>query len=157
MKREDFRLKKVKVEKNLVTIDYNISGSEKEYTEKSKSTPHPDLRVALAKFVALVSQVFGMPEENQKSITVNGIVSTVRKESEFALILASYTTESGAMVALNTPNISMDTDIWPGQEKMGEIVDEISDESFKYLFENKFSQLEMTFGEEEDNDQNQEE
>ena len=148
MNREDFRLKKVKVEKNLVTIDYNISGSEKEYTEKSKATPHPDLRVALAKFTALVSQVFGMPEENQEAITINGIVSTYKKDSEFALIMASYRTESGAMVALNTPNISMDTDYWPGQEKMGEVVDDISDESFKYLFENKSSQLEMPFTEE---------
>lgn len=154
MKKEDFRLKKVKVEKNLVTVDYTSVGSEKEFTEKSKVIPHPDLKTALAKFITLVLEVFDMPEDNQEMVTVNGIVCSEKGNSDQVMVLSSYEVASGSKVALNTPNISMDTDHWDAQGTMGEITDEVEEECYKYLFDNKAAQLTMDL--EEDQEENPE-
>jgi len=156
MKQTDFRLKKVKVEKNLVTVDYTSVGSDKEYTEKSKVVPHPDLKAALTKFTDLVLEVFDMPEDNQELVTVNGIVCSQKNNSEQVMVLSSYETASGAKVAINTPNISLDTDHWTAQQTMGEIAYEVEVECYKYLFDNKAAQLEMPFEEGQTDDQSEE-
>lgn len=153
MKKEDFILKKVKTEKNQITIDYTWAGSAKEFTEKSNVVPHPDLKNALAKFIPLAVEVFNMPEENEEFFVVNGIVLNSKKDSEMVMVLLSFTTESGAKVAINTPLISLDTSIWPAQEKLGEHCDDVVEECYAYLFTNKAAQLQADFGEENKNEE----
>lgn len=150
MKRENFKLKKVKVEKNLVTIDYSIDGSDKEFTEKCKTSPHPDLYKALGVFKPLMVQVCDMPEENDEKFAINGIVITEKKGTEFVMILSSYTVESGSKIAINSPLISMDTDYWQDQEKLGENSDMVVDECFEYLFKNKAAQLQIILEEDKE-------
>jgi len=149
MKKELFRLKKVKVEKNLVTINYKSNSSDKEYTEKSKIQPHPDFINALKKFGPLVAEVFDMPEENKDKLTINGIVISEKNDSEQVMVLSTFETMSGAKVAINTPNISMETDHWAGQGTLGEDSDGVVDECYQYLFKNKAAQLVIPM--EEDN------
>ena len=150
MKRENFKLKKVKIEKNLVIIDYSIDGSDKEFTEKCKTQPHPDLHKALDIFKPLMGQVCDMPEENDEKFAINGIILAEKKDSEFVMILSSYTVESGSKIAINSPLISMETDYWQDQEKLGENSDRVVDECFEYLFKNKVSQLQMPFEEDKE-------
>lgn len=155
MKRESFKLKKVKVDKNLVTIDYSIDGSDKEYTEKCKTTPHPDLRNALDAFKPLIAEVFDMTEENEEHFTINGIIVSEKKDTEMVMILGSYETASGAKSAINSPLISMDDDCWENQKTLGEKTDSVVDECFEYLFNNKSAQLSLSL-EEEDTNKNEE-
>ena len=89
MNKKDFRLKKVKIEKNQVIVDYTSIGSDKEYTEKSKVVPHPDLKTKLNNFISLVLEVFDMPEDNKEMITINGMVCSEKGNSEQVMILSS--------------------------------------------------------------------
>ena len=92
-----------------------------------------------------------MPDGNDVKFTVNGItMSEVGKsKAECVMVLSVFQTESGAKSALNTPNISLSTNHWEAQGTLGENIDSVIDECFKYLFEGKESQLSLELDEKE--------
>jgi hypothetical protein len=143
MKREQFKLRKVKIEKKTVTIDYNIIGNDDDDQKVSPRVPHPDLKSALAKLKPLMCQVFDMPDGNDEKFVINGVVISEKKNDEQIMVLSTFTTMSGSRVAMNTPNISTGTDHWETQATLGEDIDKVVDECYEYLFNSKAAQQEL--------------
>ena len=150
MKINQFTLKSVKVAKKEVVISYMITGDQKIHLDTCKTIPHPDLLNALAVLKPLLISVFEMSEDNNELFTVNGISITEKKDSEFVIIMSSFTVANGMKSAINTPLINIDGADWEAQEELNKQLEKIEEECFEYLFNNKSNQPEIPFEKEQE-------
>jgi len=166
-------MKKIKVDAKGAVITYTQSGSTEELTSDKKCVPHPDLVHALGALTLLMTEVFDMEDDNQEKFRIAGITLSQRKNIDQVIVTGVFETQTGMKTCLNTPNVVMDGDTYDAQENLATQIDQITDEAFKYLFENKQAQLDIEtegektgvppngdqelFGEESDQTENPEE
>lgn len=174
--RTNFSLCSVKVQKNgglNLTYDLReIIGDETYQDKESKSSskiPHPDLTNLLKSLVPTVARVFGhyrvkavAEKENPKlkledavseilsDINVTGIHLSGSNENSGLIISATYKTEGNQKVAINTHRIRYTDTVYGFEEDLEEVVQNIEDECFKYLYEGKKAQLQLFDEETED-------
>lgn len=143
MKKIEFELKKIHVDKKFVIVTYLTNGSDREKTEKVKEIPHPDMKVALNAFRPLMTEIFEQPDSEQTEHDITGITLSSKKNKEQVIVSSTYTLGSNQKVSMNSPNIALEGNDWTNQEKLSSQVKVVSDEAYAYLFDGKASQTSL--------------
>ena len=143
MKKIEFELKKIHVDKKFVVITYLTKGSDREKTEKVKETPHPDLKVSLQAFRPIMTEMFEQPDSEQTEHDITGITLSTKKGNDQVIISSTYTLASNQKVSMNSPNIALEGSDWDNQDKLSEQIKSVSDEAYAYLFDGKAAQLSL--------------
>lgn len=142
------------------------------YHIMSSKDVHPDLRKLFSKLNPIVARVFNMDSfvtevinsadfnatEEQKDlakyyaetcvdrISVRGISISGKDENQGATIAGVYETDELIKTSICTPKINYATEVFGFESELENIVFDIEDEVYQYLFEGKKAQLEL-FGE----------
>lgn len=137
-------------------------------TQKSSKEPHPDLGEKLHAMGAMVAQVFGFMgvrtiadtkefkadvlqkelvakwiDEIIGKIRVTGISISGEDKTFGVVITASYAVDNGQRVAMNTPRILISGESRGFEEKLGQLVEEIQDEAYQFVYNRKVANPEM--------------
>lgn len=153
--RENFDISRLKLDKrqSAVEIFYTVEnriGKEIYYDTQriiSKKIPHPDLttRLLALKPVMLTSIGRVADEKEMSNFGVRGIaVSGVN--SKGVIIMGTYKCLNETVIAIVTPRIKLDDDVWGFEEELTQVVKELADEAYAYIFDNKQAHLEIEFG-----------
>lgn len=144
MTKENFNLKKVKVEPKSVTVTYSETGKDEEITIEKKVAPHPDLNKSLSVLRDLMTEVFEMPEANVSRFEIRGLTVSEKKEQVQVLITSVFETGNGLKTCINSPNIPLEGESYELQEGLSDQYDTIVTEVYAFLFENKQAQASLT-------------
>ncbi len=158
LSREQFSLRKLKVKPKTgsITIEWEANQSTEttaevvDYSQSSNDYPHPDLMQELKSLVANVVKVFCIDSEER--ITTTGITIAGSGENESCIIMAEIDTDAGIPVGIATHRIKFEDEIYGFETKLLEACNRIEDEAYKYLYEDKKSQLSI-FGANEEQEQ----
>ena len=145
MKKEEFELKKVKVLNEKVEASYQKRSETKTYNVCCKELYHPDLKDSLNQFQVVFEKIFNFSPEN---VTITGVIMGGKEELENFIITAKYFTENG-VVAINTPKISVTGLTWDFETNLKIWFNNVKDEVYQYLFNDKKGQTTL-FEEEEE-------
>lgn len=152
------------------------------YNVEATKDPHPDLIRCFAELKPIMGRIFNITsflsfmetpevkatkpqiekarefaEKCLEKIEVKG-VSFSGKDDNFAVIISGiYQVGNNQKVAINSPRIRTNDDVFGFEEELNNILNRIEEEVYAFLFENKQAQLSL-FGEEgfegeEDGDQ----
>lgn len=167
--RTNFSLSSVKVAKNgglNLSYDFREVVGDETYQDKeakeSSKIPHPDLTNLLKSLVPTVATVFGyyrmkasVEKTNPKvdlkdslnellsDINVTGIHLSGNNENAGMIISATFKTQGNQKVAINTHRIRFTDKVYGFEEDLEDVVENIEEECFKYLFEGKKAQLQL--------------
>lgn len=140
MKLVDFRLRKLKVDKNNVIIEYQKNGSDESITSNKKIAPHPDMRDKLNKLREYVLEVFCIDDDQLENVVVNGISISERKDKKILSVQSVFTTQTNSKASLVTPIITFEDETYHTGTKLEAQVNIIAEEAFNYLFGKKQAQ-----------------
>lgn len=79
----------------------------------------------------------------ESNIVVNGITISGSDKKKQVIIMSTLTTGNKKKVAINTPLILLEADIFGFEQELVDDVDELVEETFAYLFKNKKAQLDI--------------
>ena len=139
------------------------------YHIMSSKDVHPDLRKLFCKLNPIVARVFNLQSfmteviedsvfdasEMQKSIardyaeacvdriSVRGISISGKDENQGVTIAGVYETDELIKTSICTPKINYATEVFGFESELEDIVFDIEDEVYQYLFEGKKAQLEL--------------
>ena len=139
------------------------------YHIMSSKDVHPDLRKLFSKLNPIVARVFNMDSfvsevvesaefdatEEQKNlakyyaetcvdrISVRGISISGKDENQGVTISGVYETDELIKTSICTPKINYATEVFGFESELEDIVFDIEDEVYQYLFEGKKAQLEL--------------
>lgn len=139
------------------------------YHIMSSKDVHPDLRKLFSKLNPIVARVFNMDSfvteiiesaefdatEEQKNlakyyaetcvdrISVRGISISGKDENQGVTIAGVYETDELIKTSICTPKINYATEVFGFESELEDIVFDIEDEVYQYLFEGKKAQLEL--------------
>lgn len=173
--RQNFALKAVKTLKNGgLKLDYqlkDIVGEEvyvDDETKESGKTPHPDLKNLLRSLQPTVSSIMGYAgllkasegnkvyeraqtayAELMERIEITGISISGQAENKGIIITSVYTAPSGHRIAINSHRLRFVDVVYGFEAELEGVVNQIEDECYMYLFENKKAQLELFPGDAE--------
>lgn len=153
-----FKLDKLKLEKGGSGVEIrftleNVIGAEHFYDKQtviSHKIPHPDLMAKLSALKPIMLSTSGRKPsmDTMNLYAVNG-VNLSGDESQGVIITGTFECLNKAKIAVVTPRIKLDNDIFECEEELSETVKSIEIEAFKYIFEDKQAQLAIEFGNEE--------
>lgn len=135
---------------------------------KSSKQPHPDLIALIEEMQEMVAKIFGFisvrslvsdkkfngdkiqqkfinawVEEMISRINVTGVSISGSENTRGAIITATYQVDNKQKVAMNTPRILFSAESRGFEQRLGELVNELEDEAYKFCFGNKVSNPEI--------------
>jgi len=167
---QNFTLESVKKQKNgglSISYEVNESIGEEIYNDKdtkeSARIPHPDLTNLLKDLIPSVAQVFGytqlrgavksnakieadLEEKYQDLISkldVTGISISGTGNNKGIIITATMKAESNQKMAMNTHRIRFNESRYGFESDLENVVEDIQNECYDYLFNGKKAQLEL--------------
>lgn len=153
-----FRLDKLKLEKGGSGVEIrftleNVIGAEHFFDKQtviSHKIPHPDLMTRLSALKPMLLSTSGRKPsmDTMNLYTVTG-VSISGDESKGVIITGTYECLNKTRIAVVTPRIKLDEEIFECEEELNDVIKVIETEAFKYIFEDKQAQLAIEFGNEE--------
>jgi hypothetical protein len=157
MKRSGFTLKKMKCDSKSLTAIYKAEENSDVITRERRQKPHSDMFSAMNKLIPLITEVFNMNDQSSENISVRGITLSTKKNIDKVIITCMFKTDDGLKCVMNTPNIVVDGTHYENQGNLEDIINEIINETFEYLFNSKQSQQELEFEEPEEEEEEVEE
>jgi hypothetical protein len=82
-------------------------------------------------------------------ITVTGVAISGYESNRGAIITGTYLCRNGSKIALNSPRIRFEGEMFGFEGELSEIVQVIQSEAYQYTFKDKQAQQQIVFGEEE--------
>lgn len=168
------KILKAQVEIHFETIV--SSDSEVRYihsTHADTATPHPDFNNLMKRLKPIMAEILGLNspmsvlnydkfsanqvqkniaekiyQNNLDRLDITGISVSGRDESRGVIITAMLTAPNGMKMAVNSCRIKLADDFYQWIDELNEIVEEIENESYSYIYEAKQAQLEMPFPQE---------
>lgn len=166
-----------------VSLSEGSSTSKENRTHQSPTIPHPIFVDALAALKMFLCRSIGMfdmqtvinadtheQEERRAAktlapivekfinhrlslVTVNGISLSGEGNTEGVIISGTYTTPTNAKVAINSPRIQFNRDVFKFETELAELCNAVCEEAYEYIYEGKKGQA--TLIDEEDFEENQ--
>ena len=135
---------KIKLTDGLMQCEYNREGKFT-VTETSRTAPHPDLTAAIDNFsepfIASLN-LDRLPDE----VKVSGITIKEGKEGVTVSISGSFNDSVGAFIGISTKPIKIYDEGYE-EYNLNLMIESLSEETKKFLFDNKQAQIEMEFPE----------
>jgi len=141
---EDFKLDSVKILNEDVVIKYHTStdNATQLYEEKERK-PHPDFIATVEQFLPYYNNVFGFKEDAKYDPFDTRVKGIAIKKSTKLKLTGMIATVNGSLCSLNTPFFEMDNeDLDFTKEQLDKLIENVRTESWKYIYERKYSQQE---------------
>lgn len=162
MERKNFSITKVKECKNGgLDVHYEVieRNDTEVYTNKyhiecSKDI-HPDLKECFNRIRPMMAQVVNYvatDDEQTKdvvetilaeSLEVRGISLSGKHDAVGVVIACNLITNTFMKIPINSPRIKLSSMVYGFEEELNDIIPEIEDEVYKFLFEDKHAELEV--------------
>ena len=138
------------------------------YNSESPKQEHPDLKNCFNKLKPIIARIYHLTffktlmdtqefkasrvqievadkafEEVMEKVDVTGISLSGEDENVGIVITGTFTADTNQKMAINSHRIRLEGDHYGFEEELGEIVSEIEEEVYAYLFEDKQAQLQL--------------
>ena len=154
---ENFTLNKVKRPNGLgLNVDFKVNevfGTEicqEGFSVSSDKAVHPDLLSKLNSLIPIMATLYEWDaNEMNARITIKGISLNGEEEKRSCVISGTFEISNGMIVAINSCRLLLNSDTFGFESKLRDIIKEIENEVYLFLFKDKKAQLEMfdEFGE----------
>lgn len=161
-----------------IEVDFNIrredAGTQMtdRYSKETNTFPHPDLLKAIGSLKGILvkatgkeslytdkvlDQIKGKQREEIEAhindelekVTVTGIAISGTDTNRGAIITGTYLCKNGAKIAINSPRIRFDGELFGFEGQLNEICQVIETETYLYTFQDKQAQASIVFEEAE--------
>lgn len=95
-------------------------------------------------------EIDGVLKNTLDKITVNGVTFSGEEKNHGMLIMGVIDTDQGTPVALNSPTIVFSKHVYNFEGELEQIANDIKEEAFCYIFENKVGEPKLPFPDEEE-------